>query len=449
MSESNCKFRVAICGGGVGGLILAFALSRSPKIRVDVYEAASKFTEIGAGIGIWWRTKQVLTSLGLEEDIIRLLPSHPGEDQVPSVQQRKADQPNGHAMGTTHTRGGMMSFHRAEFHVALLNRLPSSCGAFASKRLESYTQQPGNAIMLRFQDGSTATCDILLGADGVKSAVRKTMFQEAASWAESQHRNADAAGLRNLSELHFSGFFCYRALIPAERLSSISPQHRALSSGVQYLGKNIHMAVYPISRSRFVNFVAIEYHPHEEGTHLGGPWDTEVNPSDVQSLFHGWEKEVGEIVQCLGDLKMTRWAVNVLPTLPFYAFGNVAILGDAAHAMTPFLGAGAGQAIEDASVLASLLSSDLTTQTTASHVLGIYSRIRQPFATEVTRRARENGEHLSLFSLTGPDYHHLSSSERLQEIAKQIQENFAWISDTDASADLQQAMSLLQAELAT
>ena len=68
-------------GGGVGGLVLAFALSRSPNIRVDVYEAASKFAEIGAGIGIWWRTKQVLTSLGLEEDIIRLLPSHPGEDQ--------------------------------------------------------------------------------------------------------------------------------------------------------------------------------------------------------------------------------------------------------------------------------------------------------------------------------------------------------------------------------
>jgi salicylate hydroxylase len=152
--------------------------------------------------------------------------------------------------------GGMMSFHRAEFHGALLNRLPSSCGAFSSKRLESYTQQPGGAIMLRFQDGSTATCDILLGADGVKSAVRKTMLHETASWAESQHRNTDAAELRNLSEPHFSGFFCNRALIPAERLSSISSQHRALSSGVQvsysllrisdtvfyhmqYLGKNI------------------------------------------------------------------------------------------------------------------------------------------------------------------------------------------------------------------
>ena len=68
-------------GGGVGGLTLAFALSRSPNIRVDIYEAASKFTEIGAGIGVWWRTIQVLTSLGLEDDIIRLLPSRPGEDR--------------------------------------------------------------------------------------------------------------------------------------------------------------------------------------------------------------------------------------------------------------------------------------------------------------------------------------------------------------------------------
>jgi hypothetical protein len=55
--------------------------------------------------------------------------------------------------------------------------------------------------------------------------------------------------------------------------------------------------VYPISRGRFINFVATEYHPDEAGTHLGGPWVTEVNPSDVQSLFHGWEKEVGELVQ--------------------------------------------------------------------------------------------------------------------------------------------------------
>jgi salicylate hydroxylase len=70
-----------VSGGGIGGLTLAYALSKSPDIRVDVYEAASKFTEIGAGIGVWWRTRQILKYLGLEEDIFRLLTFRPGQDR--------------------------------------------------------------------------------------------------------------------------------------------------------------------------------------------------------------------------------------------------------------------------------------------------------------------------------------------------------------------------------
>ena len=73
--------QLLLSGGGVGGLTLAYALSKSPHIRIDVYEAASKFTEMGAGIGVWWRTRQVLKYLGLEEDIIRLLSFRPGQDR--------------------------------------------------------------------------------------------------------------------------------------------------------------------------------------------------------------------------------------------------------------------------------------------------------------------------------------------------------------------------------
>jgi salicylate hydroxylase len=73
--------QLLLSGGGVGGLTLAYALSKSPDIRIDVYEAASKFTEMGAGIGVWWRTRQVLKYLGLEEDIIRLLSFRPGQDR--------------------------------------------------------------------------------------------------------------------------------------------------------------------------------------------------------------------------------------------------------------------------------------------------------------------------------------------------------------------------------
>ena len=74
-------FTPLLSGGGFGGLTLAYALSKSSDIRVDVYEAASKFTEIGAGIGVYWRTRQVLKSLGLEDDVIRLLTFRPGQDR--------------------------------------------------------------------------------------------------------------------------------------------------------------------------------------------------------------------------------------------------------------------------------------------------------------------------------------------------------------------------------
>ncbi|KAH9988555.1 salicylate hydroxylase [Russula vinacea] len=447
MFETPSKFHVAICGGGIGGLTLAFALSKSPDISIDVHEAASEFTEIGAGITLSWRTRQVLKSLGLEEDVIRLLPFHPGEDRVPSIQYRKADQPDGLAIGAIYSRGKLITVHRAEFHGVLLNRLPSRCCISSSKRLESYVKQLGTPIMLRFQDGSTATCDILIGADGLKSAVRKAMFQEAATWTESQHRNADATELCDMSNLRFSGVFSYRALIPAAscRAFPLNTGHFPSSAG-----KNRHIVAYPISRGRFVNFIAFDFHPHEEGTHFDGPWVADEDPSYVQGLFQGWEKEVGDIVQCLGGLKITRWAVNVMPTLPFFAFGNVAIMGDAALAMTPFLGAGAGQAIEDASTLAALLSNELATKTTVSQVLEIYSRVRQPLATEVARRSCVCGEHYSLHTLSEADHYDISSSKRsqLQGIMKQLQDNYERVTQTDWGADLQRAMSLLQAELA-
>ena len=106
---------------------------------------------------------------------------------------------------------------------------------------------------------------------------------------------------------------------------------------------------YMVSRGRFINFVAFEMRPHEEGTHFGGPWVVDVDPPYVASLFQGWEKDVDDLIQvrvqpldektatpdaydifqCLGGLKITRWTVNVLPALPFFARGNVAILGDA------------------------------------------------------------------------------------------------------------------------
>ena len=148
--------------------------------------------------------------------------------------------------------GGLMGIHRAEFHEVLLNHLSSRCRTLPSKHLESYVQRPGDPIVLHFQDGSTATCDVLIGADGLKSVIRKTMFHEAAMWSESQRRDADAVQLRSLSELRFSGVLSYRALIPGARLSSISPQHRALSSAVQVSYDLLHYPIATFNRMQYL-----------------------------------------------------------------------------------------------------------------------------------------------------------------------------------------------------
>ena len=100
--------------------------------------------------------------------------------------------------------------------------------------------------------------------------------------------------------------------------------------------------------------------------------------------------------------------------------------------------------------LASLLSNKLATKATAYQALGVYSRVRQPFATEAARRSHLIGEHISLCSFTGPDQYEPSSpsSTRFQGFMKPIQENFEWVSESDASVDLQRAVNLISKELA-
>ncbi|KAI0046039.1 FAD/NAD-P-binding domain-containing protein [Auriscalpium vulgare] len=452
MSGTPIKLRVAIwcvciwiitpgadfvpSGGGVGGLTLAMALSQYPNIEVNVYEAATTFTEIGAGIGLWWRTRMVLRELNLEDDVMRLLDTRPSENRTPTLHYRKADQPEGVSFATIESRGGLVGVHRAEFHEVILRRLSPLCGKHTSKRLVQYIQSGDGSVQLVFQDGSTATCDLLVGADGLKSNVRSTLMQEFAATAEQSGRIPEAAEIRDCIRPRYSGVLVYRTLIPAEILRRVAPQHRVFGGAVQYLGKNRHLMAYPVSRGRFINLAAFDVDPGQEGSFYTEAWVTVADPRGVASLFQGWEPEVGQLIACLAGLKVNRWAVNVVKPLPSFASANVALLGDAAHAMTPFQGAGAGQAIEDAYILSALLGHRLTSRRTLANALRIYSSIRQPQTARVAERSRENGLHFALHGLNGTG---------LRAVGERIQANFEWVSETDPLDDLRRAVGMLEA----
>ena len=122
-----------------------------------------------------------------------------------------------------------MTFHRADFQTVLLRKLPSSYRIHCSKRLRSYEQRPGGSISLLFEDGTNTFCDILVGADGLKSAVRRSLLREKASRAQSLNNWSEAADITALIEPAWSGTVAYRALIPADRLRSRQSNHRALT----------------------------------------------------------------------------------------------------------------------------------------------------------------------------------------------------------------------------
>lgn len=126
-----------------------------------------------------------------------------------------------------------MTFHRADFQKALLARLPASYRVHCSKRLRSYSQRQGGPISLLFEDGTATKCDVLLGADGLKSAVRRSLLGEKVLWAQGEGRWSEAADLTAVIEPSWSGTNAYRALIPGDKLKARYPNHRVLSQPTQ------------------------------------------------------------------------------------------------------------------------------------------------------------------------------------------------------------------------
>lgn len=447
---STPKFRVAICGGGVGGLTLALALSQYPDIVVDVYEAAQSFYEIGAGFGIWPRAFKVLRKFGhdFEQQLLQRCGYNFTEEYVPGIQHRKSDQPVGFHLFDIVTKGNQLRFHRADFHGVLLSHLPPSCKTHNAKRLKSYIQ-PFNdrsrksPITLIFRDGSTATCDVLIGADGIKSAVRPCMMRELAEGMDPDEKQS----VLSCSNPIWSGVTAYRTLISAEKLRARCPDHRVFSGGfTQYLGKDAFFLGYPISLGKYINIAGFTLQPdlvdtaYEADARLprrsfegkaDSDWVGELTAEQFVKPFKNFEKDAQVLLECVE--KGTLWAVHTVKTLPSTNFGRVALLGDAAHAMLPFQGAGASQSIEDAYLLATVLGHKATTLDTVPRALAIYDKLRRPFSSDVALRSRFNGQ-LFAFQTDVP----------LHELGKTVTKNWEWAWLTELDGALEEAVKLVE-----
>ncbi|KZV87798.1 FAD/NAD(P)-binding domain-containing protein [Exidia glandulosa HHB12029] len=439
MTAVSTELRIAIIGGGISGLCLASVLEQydvAKKLEIHVYEAAASFGEVGAGVTIWGRSFQVLRALGLEAKFAAIDMNKGREDEKFGFKYRRSDQgPNGHEYGIRPFPNGH-AYHRAQFLSVLSDHVEQSPRIIVSfnKRLESVDTQNslGNdPYTLRFKDGTTSTCDVLIGADGIRSPVRIAMLDVAV-------QETGDATLKAAGPAVWCGTSIYRTLVP---MAEVCENYLQLGGNgtplikdgpIIYSGKGKALAVYPIQGGTVAN-IAINI---MEGKQVGEPyphgsWVSDVDPAFLKNEFEGWEIEVGALMK--GVKKSSRWGVHVVLGLKSFAYGRIAVQGDAAHAMTPYNGSGANQAIEDAFVLGRMLAHPLCTRETVHHALKAYDSVRRERAQAIQELSFELGR---LGTMTEPFDEsadvEAATSARLLSVG-------AWVGQGDMEEEVQKA----------
>jgi len=347
--------KVAVVGAGLGGLNTAIAL-RQRGFEVAIYEQSDVLGEIGAGIQLSPNAMRVLMALGLD----RAFEAVAFEPHRHVVRNWKT----GSIVSATQMRGvfrpqygaGYFGAHRADLHAVLQNALPAECVRL-NARVISVTQTSDRAV-LTFADGQTAESDIIVGADGIRSAVRESLF------------GPDAP--------HFTGHIVWRGLVPSEALPKglIEPDMTA------WFGPNGTVVHYYVRRGELVNWIA-----HFESDWRDESWRVESDWREAAAAYAGWHPTLATLFS--HTERCYKWALYDREPLARWSQGRVTLLGDSAHPMLPYLAQGAAQAIEDGYVLADLLAAHRSDSVAA---LAAYEAARLPRTARIQRHARERGK---------------------------------------------------------
>lgn len=363
--------QILIAGGGIGGLAAATAAARAGW-AVCLFEQAAAFTETGAGLQLGPNAGRVLASWGLEGPL----------DAVASRPAciRACDAASGEELAclpladfAARYGSPYRTVHRADLHALLLKSAAAEGAALhASTRIER-VEALADVVRLHCSQGPAREGDALAGADGLWSSVR--------------------ALLRPHEAPRFTGDLAFRALVAQQDLPA------ALRSGeiTVWLAPGLHVVAYPLRDRHWLNVVVVTGGAAPQAA-MG--WDHAADTDAMQSALAGACAQLRALVDAMPSWRM--WPVHETPHLAGadgMARGRVALLGDAAHPMRPYLAQGAGMALEDAAELARMLAMARDADLPVDSALRRYALHRWERCAQVQARSRRNAV---IFHASGP-----------------------------------------------
>lgn len=413
--------RIGIVGGGISGVALALDLCRQSHLDVQLFEAAAAFGEVGAGVSFGANAVRAIAGLGLGEPYLGIADRTPEPWQDVWFEWRRASDAG--YLGASVAPGvGQSSVHRADFLDALASQLPEGVARF-NKRAAQIEQQ-GNQARVIFSDGTDYRCDLLIAADGIKSAIRNHVLE--------------GLGVRPVAP-RFTGTCAYRGMIDSRHLREAYRAHgideHLVNVPQMYLGLDGHILTFPVKQGRIINVVAFisDRSRPDPVWPRDAAWVREASQREMLDAFAGWGDAARVLLECIPS--PTHWALHDLAELPGYVHGRVALIGDAAHAMLPHQGAGAGQGLEDAYFLARMLGDPQVSIDNLSALLAAYDALRRPRACRVQRTSWEAGE---LYELRDPGV----GDDELA-LSSTLESRFDWLWNHDLGADVAEARALL------
>ena len=342
--------KVVIVGGGIGGATAAVALLRHG-FDVEVYEQAPNLREVGAGIRLTPNATRLLRLLGVGEKMeeIAAFPQRQVYKRWDG-ETRKSD-----AFGANIEQkygAPVYQIHRAHCLDVLVAALPP--GVIRTGRKCVAITQHDDHVECTFADGSNATGDLAVGADGFRSTIRQRLF------------GPDSP--------RYSGDNAHRGLVRAELVPELSERPTNI-----WVGPHKHF-VQSFAGKDFVNIVALV--PGEPGEES---WVARGNKAALLEEFAGWDPLVLKLIREADDI--LPWPLYDRDPMKAWSKGRVTLLGDAAHPLMPYMAQGASQTIEDAYVLAEVLSLQADDIPAA---LKRYEALRIPRATTIQLGSRQN-----------------------------------------------------------